>query len=174
MTTKLWILIFKNFTDGTSQQVSYAKKVVTLTKHDNYKLVLTNYYNNQTVDVSITGEIRTFEDRSKGTTLGFSYILIIIIIILVVVIIVLGFTIHKYKRAEGKELDKVLGKKAKKDKPKKGKDKDKRSAKKEKSKKAKSEAARKPTKAQGTPSDFCGYCGKPVDSPFCKHCGRKV
>ena len=35
---------FLYFIDGTDQQVSYAKKVITLKEHDNYKLVLTNKY----------------------------------------------------------------------------------------------------------------------------------
>ena len=38
-------------------------------------------------------------------------------------VVVHSSCIHKYKRAEGKEFDKVLGKKAKKDKSKKDKDK---------------------------------------------------
>ena len=102
------------------------------------------------------------------------YSFIIVIIILVVVIIVLGFLIHKYKRGESKEFDNGSGKMGKKDKSKKGKDKVRVLAKKEKSKKAKSEAFKKPTEVQDPPADFCGYCGKPVDTSFCKHCGHKV
>ena len=172
---------FLYFMDGTSQQVSYTKNVVTLTKHNNYKLVMTNYYSNQTVEVNVVGEIRAFEDGSEHSSSDFSsflmYISIIIFIILIVVIIVLGFTIHRYKRAEGKELDKLLGKKAKKDKSKKNKNKVRGSAKNvkdKKGKKAKPEDVKKPTNAQGTHTDFCGYCGKPVNTPFCKHCGRKI
>ena len=169
---------FLYFMDGTSQQVSYTKNVVTLTKHDNYKLVMTNYYSNQTVEVNVVGEIRAFEDGSEHSSSDFSsflmYISIIIFIILVVVIIVLGISIYKYKRAEGKETDKISGKKAKKDKLKKDKGKVRGSAKNVKGKKAKYEAIKKATNAQGTPADFCGYCGKPVDTPFCKHCGHKM
>ena len=169
---------FLYFMDGTSQQVSYTKNVVTLTKHDNYKLVMTNYYSNQTVEVNVVGEIRAFEDGSEHSSSDFSsflmYISIIIFIILIVVIIVLGFTIHRYKRAERKETNKSSGNMAKKDKSKKSKNKVRESAKNVKGKKAKYEAAKKSTDVQGTHTDFCGYCGKPVDTPFCKHCGRKI
>ena len=39
--------------------------IVTLTEHDTYQLVMTNYYANQTVNVDVSGELRTYIEE-KG------------------------------------------------------------------------------------------------------------
>ena len=174
---------FLFFIDGAAKQVSYAKKIVTLTKYDDYKLVITNYYSNQTIEVDIVGEVRTFEDNeeeddeSSGLSEYLTYILIIIIIILIFVVIVLGVRIQKLNRAgaETKRYGGIKDTKVKtKGKGKKAKDtKHKGSAKKE-------EKKSKYTKGKGKEKDvsdltsFCGHCGAPVDTPFCKKCGREV
>ena len=44
---------FLYFMDGTAQQISYTKKIVTLSAHENYKLVMTNYYNSGLLVLSI-------------------------------------------------------------------------------------------------------------------------
>ena len=178
---------FLYFLDGTGQQVSYAKKVVTLTKHDNYKLVMSNYYNNKTVNVNIDGEIRTFNDVSEENSPGFSsilsYILIIIIIILAVLLIVISFKLRKSKQTEVIETDKRSTKKAKAGKSKKDKykDRDKDSQKKARSKKSKQTKGKdfnkitsKQSKVKSNSINFCGFCGKSIDTPYCKYCGRKV
>jgi hypothetical protein len=41
---------FYFFIDGTGKQVSYTKKIVSLSEHDDYKLVITNYYSNQSIE----------------------------------------------------------------------------------------------------------------------------
>jgi len=134
---------FLYLVDGTSKQVSYTKKLVVLTEHDNYKLVMTNYYSNQTVEVDIMGEIRTFKDSSEENSLNFSsilfYALIIIIIILTILLIVLGLKLRKSKQTgiianENRSTKKAKAGKTKKDK---SKDKSNDSIKKTRSKKSK-------------------------------------
>lgn len=163
------------FLDGTSQKVPYAKKVVILTKHNNYKLVVTNYHSNQTVEVGIIGEIRSLVERSEENTIEFSplifYTLISIPIILIFVLIFLGFRVRKYKTTEWRETNKGSNKKSKRDESKKGKDKS--SRRKDKDKETRSKANKNVKKNKSEQSDFCGYCGRPIDTPFCKHCGRK-
>lgn len=158
---------FLYFIDGTDQEVSYTKKIVVLKEYDDYKLVMTNYRSNQTVEVDIEGEIRTYKDGSEETFWDYStillYTLIIIIIILAILLILLGFWVRTLKQAEIKQLlDKVPEKKGK-GKKRKGAKKTKVSAKK----------TRKAKEASGV-AEFCGYCGEPVDTPFCKSCGRKI
>jgi len=180
---------FLYFMDGTSQQVSYAKKVITLTNHNNYKLVMTNYYNNQTVEVDVIGEIRTFKDSSEENSLNFSsilfYALIIIIIILVVLLILLVLKLRKSKQTDLIANDKLSTKKAKagKSKKDKSKERDKDSIKKARSKKSKQTKGKdinkltsnqSKTKIKSDFTNFCGYCGEHIKTPYCKNCGRKM
>ena len=48
---------FLFYIDGSGSQLSYAKRIVTLTEHDNYKLVMTNYYANQSIQLDISYEL---------------------------------------------------------------------------------------------------------------------
>ena len=180
---------FLYLVDGTGKQVSYTKKVVVLTEHDNYKLVMTNYYSNQTVEVDIMGEIRTFKESSEENSLEFSsnlfYALIIIIMILVVLLIVLSLKLYKSNQTRIITSNKHLKKKGKAGKTKKDKSKDKSndSIKKTRSKKSKQTknkdfnkltSKQSKTKIKSDSNNFCGYCGEPVNTPYCKYCGRKV
>ena len=167
--------------DGTEKQITYTKKVVSLTKHDNYKLVLSNYYNNQTVEVDILGEIRTFKDNTEQSSPNFSsfllYSLILIIIIFTAILIIFFIRLHRFKQTKIKESDKNLHKKYKANKSRKRKQRDKnKSTTKKSSKQFKIElsgkTARKKSKSKIT--NFCGHCGKPVSTPYCKNCGKKV
>jgi hypothetical protein len=170
---------FLFFIDGTGKQVSYTKKIVTLTEHDDYKLVVTNYYSNQTVEVDIVGELREYiepkdEDDSKVEAI-YVFVLIIIIVILVALLIVLIFHNRSISSASLIESKKDSRKKTK---DKKGKqEKSKPSSKKGKdkiSKGAKVEVSDKKAKKTPKATEFCGNCGAAVDSPFCKNCGEKV
>lgn len=64
---------FLFFIDGSEQEITYTRKIVTLTEHDLYKLVLTNYYSNQTVQVGVICEIRTFLADSDADSLPDSW-----------------------------------------------------------------------------------------------------
>jgi len=92
---------FLYYIDGTEREVSYAKKVVILTEHDDYKLVMTNYYSNQTVEVDISGEIRDYQVKSEENSFVYSsvllYSLIIIIIVFTILLIFIGLKIRRYK-----------------------------------------------------------------------------
>jgi len=177
---------FLYYIDGTERETSYAKKIVTLTENDNYKLVMTNYYNNQTVDVDVTGEIRDYQIKSKDTSLEYSsillYSLIIIIIIFTIILVYISLKIRKYKQINANEVDINPSKKSKTWRPKKDKikNKSKISGKKninKKIKETKTKISTKKNKKIKTSSNFnsyCGFCGEPVDTPFCKHCGHEV
>jgi acylphosphatase len=163
---------FLFFIDGSVDQVTYAKRIAALTKHDEYKLTVMNY-NNRTVEVNITGEVREFressnevqdspkevEDSSDNPNPFLIYILILIIIILII-IICFGIGIYKLKGIDNKQKNMNLGMKSKKQKDK-------------KIKKAKPESKKKTKKTRSVSSEFCGYCGKSVDTPYCKFCGEK-
>jgi hypothetical protein len=175
---------FLYFIDGTGQQISYANKIVIINEHDIYKLVMTNYNNNQTVEVDIIGELRTIRIDSKESSsngisdLNDSEIIIIIsslvitITILVSLIIVLGFKIKRNKLYETQKLDKKSPKKSKPNKSKKDKVKDKGKDL-DKKKNNKNLLSKKNKIIKGTTASFCGYCGESVDTPFCKYCGKK-
>jgi len=172
---------FLYFIDGSEQKTSLVKKIVSLTKHDNYKLVLTNYYNNQTAEITIKGEIRTFDDNIKESSSNFNqillYSLIVVLIIFIIITIILRFKLHKSNRANIIEFNENSTKKFNKNKPKKkrNKNKNKYSKKKAKNKKSKeTKDTKKETKTNPKSSGYCGYCGEAVSTPYCKHCGNKV
>ena len=180
-------MLFKNgaqflyFIDGSEQKTSLVKKIVTLTKHDNYKLVLTNYYNNQTVEITIKGETRTFDNNIKESSSNFNqillYSLIVVSIIFIIITIILSFRLHISHRANIIEFNKNSPKKytTNKSKKKRNKNKNKHSKKKGKNKKSKyTKNTKKETKTSLNSSNYCGYCGEAVSTPYCKYCGRKV
>lgn len=83
---------FLFFVDASGQQISYAKRIVTLTEHNNYKLVLTNYYANKSVEVDLTYELRSYENPIEKRSLFdlplFDYTLIIAVIVLAIVFVI--------------------------------------------------------------------------------------
>ena len=187
---------FLFYIDGSDQEVTYTRKIVTLTEHDNYKLVIANY-NNQTVEANIIYEIRTYYAETGETSSEdlpiFLYPLLLAIVILVVLVIVLLFKTRNYKQTIS-NISKAPVKKGEKHKAKKAKPKvsEKATIKNAKTRKSKyiesKVSAEKPSKKteaaiseqeepkvlkKVTPK-FCGHCGKPVTTPFCTYCGRKV
>ena len=185
---------FLFYIDGSEQEVTYTRKIVTLTEHDNYKMVIANY-NNQTVEANIIYEIRTYfaETSSEDLPIVF-YPLLLAIVILVVLVIVLLFKTRNYKQTISKISEKAPIKKNKKHKPKKTKPKvtEKATLKKVEAQRPKyvvpKATANEPhEKAEAVVSDqakpkasekitpkFCGHCGKPVTTPFCIHYDRKM
>jgi hypothetical protein len=119
---------FLYYVDGTSQEVSYTRNIVTIDEPDIYYLVLTNYYNNQSVDVNLIYETRTYLEQTGETTsednVPFLISLIIVIAILIILLIVLLIKNRQYKKAAAKASKKLPSKKKmkqKKRKPKKAK-----------------------------------------------------
>jgi hypothetical protein len=179
---------FLFFFDGSEQKTSYAKKIVTLNEYGEYKMVITNYQANQTIDVELKGEMRTFGLKSEKSSsenedlLIIQYFLFIIVIILVIIITVLSIKFQKYKNLKDKNSYKTSSKNSKDYNTKRFKEKEthKSSSKKKKdkkSKKTKSEVTEKTSlknvKNSHITNNFCGYCGESIDTPFCKHCGKK-
>ena len=163
---------FLYFIDGSEQKTSYEKKFVTVTKHDNYKLVLTNYYNNQTINAAIEGEVRTYQEEVKDNSLNLiqisHYLLIVISIIFIVMTMVLSLKLHKTNRAKVLEFEKNAIKRKNSNKFKKNSRKNKRT------KRTKSKNIKNENKKSSDPVNYCGYCGEIVNTPFCKKCGKKV
>ena len=163
---------FLYFIDGTDQEISYAKKIITLTKHDNYKLILTNYYSNQTIGVNITGEIRTLldntvENHPNSFQIVF-YSLILITIVFIILTIVLSLKLHRSNQKNNINIKKKSDKKNKSKKSNKNKKKNK------KTQNLNSNHNKKINKTNSNPSSYCGFCGESVDTPFCKKCGEKI
>lgn len=181
---------FLFYMDGSQQQVSYVRKIVTLTEHDLYKLVITNYYNNRSVEVDVGYELRTFalktnetkpDDNSNLNSDIFIYILTMIIVILVILVIILSLKFQSYKKIHQQDINEIQKYWSKKQREDKDKTKNRKSSKKpdsDKPKKAKKRITRrkidKKVKTTTKHVSFCGYCGESVDTPYCKHCGRKV
>jgi len=168
---------FLYFVDGSAQEVTYTRKIVTLTEYDFYKLVITNYYNNQTVEVNIVYEIRTYytergETSSEDLSIFF-YLLFMTIIILVVLVTILFVKIRRLEQIEHKVTKKAPSKKPnvlkrKQVEPKATVEK---SSMKAEAVISKQEA---PKISEQTIPSFCGHCGKPVTTLYCTYCGRKV
>ncbi|UCH88350.1 MAG: hypothetical protein JSV49_08795, partial [Thermoplasmata archaeon] len=57
---------FLYFIDGSGQHLSYAKRIVTLQEHDDYKLVLSNNYVDDSVQLELTMELRTYVEDIDG------------------------------------------------------------------------------------------------------------
>jgi hypothetical protein len=187
---------FLFYIDGSQQQVSYTRKIVTLTEYDLYKLVITNYYNNQSVDVDLTYEIRTPSIESTETSslsskdskdtfsfdsVMFRYILLTVIIILAVLVIVLGFKARSNKNFQVKVFNKTQKIHSSKPNKNKGKSPKKEISEKEKTNKKKkiqekSSKREEPEMVKDISklNSFCGHCGELVNTPFCRNCGYKV
>jgi len=170
---------FLFYIDGSGQQLAYAKRIVALDEHDAYKLVLTNYYANQTVEVDLVYELRTFTDDDEETNV-LMYMMIIIIVVLAAIIGVLFLRMNKLKKVTLKESKKPSKRNSKKgksgdagSKPVKKASQEKRKV--DRSGKTPSEKPKKVTNKNedSEKQNFCGYCGKAVDTPFCKSCGKK-
>ncbi len=184
---------FLFFMDGTGQQVSYMKRIVTLTKYDNYKLVITNYYANQTVEVNIFGEVRTYfdvppeepptedDDVKEDSTeyppvmyYSLAAVIAIIIILLIIVIILynkLNEAIHGIEKVQEKQPSRKP-----KNKPKARKDKAKAKAKPkpkpEAPKRAPTKKAKPTKEKEKAPPAKKPEDGKESNSVmFCGHCG---
>jgi hypothetical protein len=189
---------FLYFIDGSDQEVSYTKKIVSLKEVGIYKLVMINS-NNQTVNVNLISEIRTFSSDSGETSSEdlsfFFYPLVIAVIILVALLAVLLFKGHMNKKDMKKITNKSSSKKkGKKHKPKKSKDKvpDDKSGERKKTHKVKKAEPKisdeetskvlknivpkdnEPVVSEKVSSRFCGDCGEAVNTTYCKNCGRKV
>ena len=163
---------FLYFLDGSEQEVTYVKKIVTLTEHDLYKLVITNYHNNQTVEVNAIYEIRTFytdTDSISPLVLTLSFL----VIILAILLLILYTKVRGYKQKLDKVSKFTLSKKQKPRKSKKHEPKEKKKASSKKPETHKSSET-EPEITEKTPPAFCGYCGTPVTTPFCTSCGRKI
>jgi hypothetical protein len=177
---------FLFFIDGTDQKVSYAKKIVTLKEHDTYKLVLTNYYNNQSVQVDIKYEMRTYSGSSDENVNLYIilYTLLIVVVVLGSFLIMVVIRNSRPGRSRSKKIDGINSRHSKKkgSNNKNHKRRARTSAKKPKSKKIEKPKPKieKNTKAEPKKSvvpeagSFCGYCGAPSDTPFCKNCGKKI
>jgi hypothetical protein len=176
---------FLFYIDGSEEQVTYTKNIVSLTEHDLYKLVMANY-NNQTVVVNVVYEIRTYYDElgenSSDDSVMLFYSLFIIVVLLVIFLIVFILKNRRYKLMLYKINDKAASKKSKTRKPKKKRKKHK--TKKSKPKSSEKTSSRKSEvleseepetkETQDVSRSYCGHCGKPVSTPYCIHCGRKV
>ncbi|UCH89247.1 MAG: zinc ribbon domain-containing protein, partial [Thermoplasmata archaeon] len=174
---------FLYFIDGSGERLSYAKRIVLLEEYNDYKLVMANYFVNASVTLKVNFELRTYEDEEEEHDI-LLYSLSVIILVLVVVIVISIFKIRRLKHAEAEALE-AKASKDKRGKGKRAKDRAKEKKKekpkpKEKPKKVKRERPKdkkpeeKAKKVEKEEIDFCGYCGKPVDTPFCKNCGREV
>jgi hypothetical protein len=116
---------FLFFIDGSQQEIKQAQKVVTITQHDSYALVLANY-NNQSVDVYLTYDINIYpEEETKGEEIPLwkePYVMLPLgLIIGILVGLFASRMIGKSKRGAPKAAAKAPSKKAKVKKPKKAK-----------------------------------------------------
>jgi hypothetical protein len=189
---------FLYFIDGSDQEITYTKKIVSFNEEGIYKLVMINP-NNQTVNVNMISEIRTFSSNSAETPSedlsSFFYPLLIAVIILGVLVAILLIKGHKNKKNMRKITNKTSSKKkSKKRKPKKSKadiseGEPEERMKTQKVKKTKPKVSEEespkvlknvvpkdnePEVSEKVSPSFCGDCGTPVSTPFCKNCGRKV
>jgi hypothetical protein len=187
---------FLYFIDGSGQEITQAQKVVSVTQHGPYVLVLANY-NNVTVDVHLTYDINVYPEEETVPLWKEPYVMLPLGLIIGIVVGVLAFRIsHRSGKGTPKTAAKAPSKKADIKKSQKAKPKaaEKTIAKKkaEKVKKkepvlAKKTAAEeieevesgeveeKTKAAEKAPSTrFCGHCGKPVETRFCPFCGKEA
>ena len=167
---------FLYFIDGSQKDVIFTNNIVTFMKNDLYKLTLINY-NNQTVNVNVVYEIRTFINEPDGPTpedkTPLIFPLLIVIIILIIIILCLIILVRKNKQKFEKMVKKDTSKKEKNRKKKKRKAKAKKNT---LSKEVENSYLKEiqPKDLTGQSSIFCGYCGNSATTPFCKNCGRKI
>jgi hypothetical protein len=170
---------FLYYIDGSDQEVSYTKKIVSLKEEGLYKLVMANIYNNQTVTANVIYDIRNFQANSDKTPSDdisiFWYPMIIAIIILAVLSTILLVKVRKLKQEKEEVSKKALPKKRpKKRKTKKPKPKIEKETIPEERPKNVIPKEKFPKITEDVNLGFCGYCGESVSTPFCKNCGKKV
>jgi hypothetical protein len=191
---------FLYFIDGSGQEITQAQKVVSVTQHGPYNLVLANY-NNVTVDVHLTYDINVYPEEETVPLWKEPYVMLPLGLIIGIVVGVLAFRIsHRSGKGAPKTTAKAPKKKAKTRKVKKAKPiaamekpkkkvnvpkakkkvvEDTEEAPKEKGEELGAEE-KEPKVAKATPAEkisspnFCGHCGKPVETPFCPFCGKEV
>ena len=157
---------FLYYIDGSQQNVTISSNIVKVKTPDEYKLVLANY-NTQKVDIEIIYEIRMYSDSlSKNTSDNIitPFILFIFIIVVVFLIIILCLFYIKIRKLQSKPkaFDKSASKKKKKHKQS------------LKNKRFKHKSKKKGKVSLKSEHQFCGFCGKPVNTPFCRECGHEV
>jgi len=168
---------FLYFIDGSEQEVTYTRKIVTITEHDLYKLVITNYYNNQTVEVNVIYEIRTFytesDDTSSENISSLVLPLSILVIVLVILLLILLVKARGYKKTLERASRKAPTKKQKLRISKKHTSKGKQKA---SSKKPEAHGSNEtePEITEKVSPGFCGHCGTSITTPYCTNCGRKI
>ena len=195
---------FYYYLDGTEQNISFTRNMVTLTDYDSYKLVMTNYRVPQSVDVDIVYETRIYGSVTRATSNRASnndpslfgdlriitYALFIAVIVLVILLILIFNKTNRTKEDKEKISINASSKKSKKNKKNKSKGSKESKAivsnkktspkksEKNKSNKIKPAISDKTTlkksKTISEKSSFCGYCGEPVNTPFCKGCGNEI
>lgn len=173
---------FLFYIDGSGQDIKQAQKVVTVTQHDSYWLVLANY-NNQSVNVYLTYDINIYP---KEETPLWKEPFVILVLGLLIGILVGFFVSRMIKRSKSgapkavaktplKKTNAMNLKKAKTEAPKITKT---PKPEKEEPKAIRKETSKKtaePTIVDKAPiPSFCGNCGKPVQTRFCPYCGMEV
>jgi hypothetical protein len=160
---------FLFFIDGSQKDVTKATKIVTVTQHDAYALVFANY-NNVSVDVNLKYDVNIYPEESgefwKEPYVMFPLGLIIGILVTFIVFRVRGGP-KKGKKKPSKSKKKTPSKKVKKRVSK--------SAIETPSEKVtEKEPEQAPATEEKASSQFCGNCGKSVETPFCPYCGKEV
>jgi hypothetical protein len=175
--------------DGSEQEITKASKVVSVTQHGTYVLVLANY-NNDTVDVNLAYDLNTYpeEVEEDSTPLWQEYY--VMLPLGIAIGLIAGLLISRLSKRSGmKETKKKpkTPKKKKKSKPKKvekegdieeeineeGDEEPEEPPKKEKKKRRVKKEDAKPEEKEPLPK-FCGHCGKPVTTRFCPFCGKEA
>ena len=150
---------FLFYIDGSGTQVTNVKRIVSLDEYDDYKLVITNYYANRSVEIDIEYELRIYPESSWLDNIS----LIIIISLSIIVIILVIFLVLFSKRIQKLEEHRIR-------KEIKGRSKKKRS----KGTIISKDNKNRKQEIESEPFGFCGYCGKQVDTPYCRSCGKNV
>lgn len=177
---------FLYFIDGSGQDITKASKVVSVTQLGTYILVLANY-NNVTVDVSFTYDINVYpEEEPEEETVPLWKEPYIMLPLGLIIGILVGVLASRLYRRSGKRAPRTAAKAPKKKtkthedtkaKPIATSQKPKKKVKLRKAKKIVVEDTEETPKeeVEKAPSpNFCGNCGKPVETPFCPFCGEKV
>jgi hypothetical protein len=163
---------FLFFIDGSQQDVTKATKIITMTQHDAYALVFANY-NKVTVDVYLTYDINVYpEEKETKEFWKEPYIMLPLGLIIGILVTFLIFRVaggsKKGKKKSSKPKKKTPSKKVKKRVSKGALATPSGTVNEEKTEEAKPEAEEK------TSTQFCGNCGKPVETAFCPYCGNEV
>jgi hypothetical protein len=173
---------FLFYIDGSGQDIKQVQKVVTVTQHDSYRLVLANY-NNESVNVYLTYDINIYPQEE--TPLWKEPFVILPLGLLIGILV--GFfafrMVERLKKGTPKTVAKTPLKEAKAKKVKKAKAEATKVTKTPKPEKEEPKVMKKePSKKTVEPTvvgkalipSFCGNCGKPVQTRFCPYCGKEV